>query len=90
MDDLRVQSLEPFVPSGKQYDASRRLFSDLGFEEVWESEGYAGFRSGEARFILQKFDDERSTRRIRGSASVLRTEQAVAGDRIKAPPTPSL
>lgn len=25
--------------------------------EEWESDGYAGFRNGNARFILQKFDD---------------------------------
>lgn len=54
---LTASSLLPFVPSGKQYDASRRLFAELGFEEEWENEGYAGFRSGDARFILQRFDD---------------------------------
>jgi catechol 2,3-dioxygenase-like lactoylglutathione lyase family enzyme len=58
MKDLQASSLLPFVPSGKDYDASRRLFADLGFEEVWESNGYAGFRNGAAEFILQRFDDE--------------------------------
>ena len=58
MTELRAMSLLPFVPSGKDYDASRRLFADLGFEETWESNGYAGFRNGEAQFILQKFDNE--------------------------------
>ena len=55
---LRALALSPFVPSGKDYDGSRRLFADLGFEEVWEGNGYAGFRSGDASFILQKFDDD--------------------------------
>jgi catechol 2,3-dioxygenase-like lactoylglutathione lyase family enzyme len=55
--DLRALSLLPFVPSGKDYDASRRLFADLGFQEVWENDGLAGFRNGEAQFILQRFDD---------------------------------
>ena len=58
MNNLRVLSLSPFVPSGKEYEASRRLFRELGFEEIWENDGYAGFRNGEATFILQKFDDE--------------------------------
>ena len=58
MSELRVSSLVPFVPSGKDYESSRRFFSELGFEEEWESDGYAGFRNGSARFILQKFDDE--------------------------------
>ncbi|HEV7682193.1 MAG TPA: hypothetical protein VGO68_08735 [Pyrinomonadaceae bacterium] len=58
MSELSAVSLLPFVPSGKDYDASRRLFAELGFEEVWEHDGYAGFRNGNAQFILQKFDDE--------------------------------
>ena len=51
-------TLAPFVPSGARYDETRRLFCELGFEELWESNGYAGFKSGGARFILQRFDDE--------------------------------
>lgn len=58
MDSLRASSLLPFVPSGKEYDASRQLFKDLGFEEIWEHGGYAGFRNGPAQFILQKFDNQ--------------------------------
>jgi hypothetical protein len=56
MTDLRAVSLLPFVPSGADYEGSRRLFADLGFEELWERDGYAGFRNGDARFILQKYD----------------------------------
>jgi hypothetical protein len=48
----------PFVPAGKDYPSSRRLFAELGFEEVWESGGYAGFQNGEAGFILQDLDHE--------------------------------
>jgi hypothetical protein len=57
MSALTALSLSPFVPSGKDYEASRRLFGALGFVEEWENGGYAGFRSGKAQFILQKFDD---------------------------------
>ena len=58
MSELRVLSLSPFVPSGHDYEASRRLFRELGFEETWESNGYAGFRNGDARFILQNFHND--------------------------------
>ncbi len=58
MNELQVLSLSPFVPSGKDYEASRRLFGELGFEETWENDGYAGFRNGDAKFILQNFHDE--------------------------------
>jgi hypothetical protein len=49
MDALHALSLLPFVPSGKEYDASRQLFKALGFEEVWEHDGCAGFRNGAAQ-----------------------------------------
>ena len=58
MESLRAVSLLPFVPSGKEYDASRQLFRDLGFQEVWESDGYARFRNGPAEFILQKYENQ--------------------------------
>lgn len=57
MSALSAVSLMPFVPSGSEYDASRRLFAELGFREEWEEGGYAGFRNGDAQFILQRFDD---------------------------------
>ena len=56
MSDLGASSLSPFVPSGSDYEASRRLFADLGFEELWEHGGYAGFRNRGAQFILQRYD----------------------------------
>ena len=59
MKDLHALSLLPFVPSGRDYDSSRRLFADLGFEETWENDGYAGFRNGDAQFILQRFDNQK-------------------------------
>ena len=58
MSDLPALLLLPFVPSGSDYETSRRLFAELGFEEAWENDGYAGFCNGNARFILQRFDDE--------------------------------
>jgi hypothetical protein len=58
MNDLRASSLIPFIPGGRDYAASRRLFADLGFEELWESGGYAGLRSGDGEFILQDFRDD--------------------------------
>jgi hypothetical protein len=58
MQGLHVKSLLPFVPSGMQYDASRRFFAELGFEERWENGGCAGFKNGDAQFILQKMDNQ--------------------------------
>jgi hypothetical protein len=57
MTALRVLSLSPFVPSGEHYESSRRFFAELGFEEIWENGGCAGFKSGDAQFILQKLEN---------------------------------
>ncbi len=57
MSELAAMSLLPFVPSGGDYDASKRLFLQLGFEMLWENDGYTGFQNGGAQFILQKFND---------------------------------
>lgn len=58
MNSLKILSLSPFIPSGKDYEMSRRLFIELGFEEIWECEGYAAFRNGEARFVLREYHNE--------------------------------
>ena len=87
----------PFIPSGKNYDASRRLFADLGFEELWENDGYAGFQNGGAEFILQRFDDEHFANNLMvrlnvddvglwwEAVSQRRLEQAYPGIRLSAP-----
>ena len=53
-----ITSLLPFVPSGPDYQLSRKLFVELSFDELWENNGYAGFQSGQAGFILQSFDNK--------------------------------
>jgi len=57
MSALDATAIVPFVPSGADYDAARKQFAELGFVELWEYDGMAGYRSGRAEFILQRFDD---------------------------------
>ena len=57
MPNTQALSLAPFVPGGPDFQKSRELFRELGFEETWASDGYVGFRSGGAHFILQDFDE---------------------------------
>ena len=54
--EIKPTAIIPFVPGGKDFDRSRSLFRELGFEETWENDGYAGFRAGGAQFILQDLD----------------------------------
>lgn len=56
--DIKFQSLEPFVPSGKDFEGSKQLFLALGFHINWEVEGYAGFQKNDCRFILQHYEKE--------------------------------
>lgn len=53
---MKYNSIEAFVPSGKDFQASRQLFLELGFKIVWETEDYAGFENNNCRFILQDYD----------------------------------
>jgi len=57
-------TLAPFVPGGADFAKSRELFRSLGFEEEWSNEGYVGFRSGGAKFILQDFNEPSFARNL--------------------------
>jgi hypothetical protein len=50
-------ALLPFIPGGSDFEKSRELFRALGFEEQWSHDGYVGFLSGGARFILQDLNE---------------------------------
>lgn len=55
---MRFESLEPFVPSGSNYEGSKMLFQELGFKITWEAAGYAGFEKDGCKFILQQYDNK--------------------------------
>ncbi|MDB5196575.1 MAG: bleomycin resistance protein [Flaviaesturariibacter sp.] len=51
-------SLEPFIPSGKDFTGSKNLFLALGFAISWDSGDYIGFEKDGCRFILQRYDNQ--------------------------------
>jgi predicted lactoylglutathione lyase len=55
---MKFLSLQPFVPSGKDFDSSRQFFIALGFTINWDAGDYIGFVKDECKFILQKFDNK--------------------------------
>jgi hypothetical protein len=55
---MKFLSLEPFVPSGHDFDGSKQLFLELGFSIRWDAEGYVGFEKDDCKFILQKYNDK--------------------------------
>jgi hypothetical protein len=54
---MKFLSIEPFVPSGSNFEAAKQFFLDLGFHSNWEVDGYVGFQRDECRFILQRYDN---------------------------------
>jgi hypothetical protein len=50
--------LQPFVPSGKDFERSKQLFLELGFKISWDAGDYVSFEKDGCRFILQKFDNK--------------------------------
>jgi len=54
---MKILSLEPFVPSGSDFEASKQFFVELGFTISWDGGNYVGFERDGWKFILQKFDN---------------------------------
>lgn len=54
---MKFLSLEPFVPSGSDFNGSKQLFQALGFTVNWDAGDYVGFERDGCRFILQKYDN---------------------------------
>ena len=55
---MKFISLEPFVPSGSNFEASKQLFQELGFNITWDAGDYIGFENDGCKFILQKYDNK--------------------------------
>jgi hypothetical protein len=53
---MKFLSLQPFVPSGKDFEKSKQLFVELGFNISFDAPGYTGFEKDSCRFILQDYD----------------------------------
>lgn len=54
---MKFLSLEPFVPSGADFEGSKKLFQELGFIINWDGGDYVGFVKDNCKFILQKYDN---------------------------------
>ena len=53
---MNILSIEPFVPSGSDFEGSRQFFQALGFNVTWDAGDYVGFERDGCKFILQKYD----------------------------------
>jgi len=55
---MKFLSLEPFIPSGSDFEGSKRFFLALGFVIDWEDSNYVGFVRDGCKFILQNYDNK--------------------------------
>ena len=55
---MKFLSLEPFIPSGSDFEQSKQLFQQLGFGVDWDAGDYVGFEKDGCRFILQHYDNK--------------------------------
>ena len=55
---MKFLSLEPFVPSGRDFENSKQLFQELGFSIKWDAGDYIGFERDGCKFILQKYNNK--------------------------------
>jgi len=54
---MKFLSLEPFIPSGNDFESAKQFFTALGFTITWNAGGYAGFERDGCKFILQQYDN---------------------------------
>ena len=55
---MKFISLQPFVPSGSDFENSKQFFQELGFNISWDAGDYIGFENNGCKFILQKFNNK--------------------------------
>ena len=55
---MKFLSLEPFIPSGSNFENSKQLFQELGFAISWDGGDYVGFERDGCSFILQNYSNE--------------------------------
>ncbi len=72
---MTFQSLEPFIPSGSNFEGSKQLFMELGFTVNWEAGGYVGFEKDACKFILQQFDNRAFAENLMISVKVNSAEE---------------
>ncbi len=63
-------SLQPFVPSGNNFEGSKQFFQELGFSIRWDAGDYIGFEKDGCQFILQRYDHKEFAENLMLSVNV--------------------
>ncbi len=55
---MQFLSLEPFIPSGANFQLAKQFFLALGFSITWDAGDMAGFERDGCKFILQNYNEK--------------------------------
>lgn len=55
---MKFLSLQPFVPSGSNFNGAKKFFQELGFNLSWDAGDYIGFEKDSCKFILQRYNNK--------------------------------
>lgn len=72
---MKFISLEPFVPSGNNFEGSKKFFLALRFKISWDAGDYAGFERDGCKFILQKDDNSEFAQNFMVSVRITNAEE---------------
>jgi hypothetical protein len=72
---MNFLSIEPFIPSGSNFEQSKQLFQELGFKINWDAGDYAGFEKDGCKFILQNFDNEEFAQNLMINVKISNAEE---------------
>lgn len=72
---MQFLSLQPFVPSGENFDGSKQFFVDLGFNITWDAGDYVGFDKDGCKFILQNFTNKEFAENFMLTVAVTNAEE---------------
>jgi hypothetical protein len=72
---MKFLSLQPFVPSGENFEGSKQFFIELGFNIIWDAGDYASFEKDGCKFILQKYNNKEFAENFMITVSVNNAEE---------------
>ena len=72
---MKFISLQPFVPSGGNFEGSKQFFQEIGFSINWDAGDNIGFERDGCKFILQKFDNTEFAQNFMLSVGVSNVEE---------------
>ena len=72
---MQFLSLQPFVPSGSNFEESKDFFQQLGFQVSWDAGDYTGFEKDGCKFILQNYTNKEFAENFMLSVAVTNVDE---------------